>query len=692
MKKPLRILLVILAILAVPILGVLAWGLWFLDPNDLKPRITQYAARQNIVLEMGGDLSWQLLPRLGIRVHSTRIHSPDDSMPEVDFETLTLSAAWLPLLQGQLRLESLDLQGAEVRIRTTDQAAMAAAAPIAAAPQSTTSPAATDGHLVIAVRAVTVQDSRVILEGPAGGRTLEDLALEGRDILLDGSLFPVTLEFRYLDPALSMPVTVAAQTELSVDARQWVIAAPAARLQLTPEGRPPIEADFDIHFSSSDDTLEVKGLELRSEGLDAQAALQLSQLGSEPRAVGRIELASGDPRPLLQAWQVPLPGFSAADALARVALALEFDGSAQEFRLDNLRLQLDDSSLTGTIAARLPAPRELTASLRGDRLDLGRYRTSAGESSTSAPAGALLAPLAAPVAFLEGGTGQLDLDWDEFVLDQLEITGMRLRVRYAGDQLRIEDLSLQGLGGSATLRGQLEGLTGGQPRVSFEPRLEAIALEQVRQTLAPDLMLNGTLDLTMAGSARGSDSAQWQQSLDARGSFHIADPVLLGTNIERVFCDLAATVERTEKRTNWADRTQFVPIDGTFQLVGHRAILDEMTTGIGNLQLRASGTFDSRTQAYQVQAITRLDGDRTSADGCPIRSSRLRGRDIPLRCTGDLGGKATPSCAPDTKFVAGLLQERVLDELRERVGGENAPAKGVEGLLRGLLKQGGNGD
>ena len=129
MKKPLRVLLVILAILAVPILGVLAWGLWFLDPNDLKPRITQYAARQNIVLEMGGDLSWQLLPRLGIRVHSTRIHSPDDSIPEVSFETLTLSAAWLPLLQGQLRLESLDLQGAEVRIRTTDQAAMAAAAP-----------------------------------------------------------------------------------------------------------------------------------------------------------------------------------------------------------------------------------------------------------------------------------------------------------------------------------------------------------------------------------------------------------------------------------------------------------------------------------------------------------------------------------------------------------------------------------
>jgi len=340
----------------------------------------------------------------------------------------------------------------------------------------------------------------------------------------------------------------------------------------------------------------------------------------------------------------------------------------------------------------LTAPREFTASLHGDRLDLGRYRTSAGEASTPAPAGALLAPLAGPAIFLEGGTGKLDLDWDEFALDQLQIAGVRLRVRYAGDQLRIEDLSLRGLGGSATLRGQLDGLTGGQPRVSFEPRLEAIALEQVRQTLVPDLMLDGVLDLTMAGSARGSDSAQWQQSLDARGSFHITDPVLLGTNIERVFCDLAATVERTEKRTNWVDRTRFVPIDGTFQLAGHRAILDEMTTGIGNLRLRASGTFDARTRAYDLLAITRLDGDRTSADGCPIRSTRLRGRDIPLRCTGDLGGKANPSCAPDAKFVAGLLQDRVLDELRDRVGGESAPAKGVEGLLRGLLKQGGNGD
>ena len=53
--------------------------------------------------------------------------------------------------------------------------------------------------------------------------------------------------------------------------------------------------------------------------------------------------------------------------------------------------------------------------------------------------------------FLQGGTGSLALDWDLLTLDQLRLEALRLRVRFAGDELHIEDLSSRTLGGTANL-------------------------------------------------------------------------------------------------------------------------------------------------------------------------------------------------------------------------------------------------
>lgn len=47
---------------------------------------------------------------------------------------------------------------------------------------------------------------------------------------------------------------------------------------------------------------------------------------------------------------------------------------------------------------------------------------------------------------------------------------------------------------------------------------------------------------------------------------------------------------------------------------------------------------------------------------------------------------------PDPQFVAGLLQDRVIDELRDRGKLEGDRGKAVEGLLKGLLNRDRDGD
>ena len=692
MNKPLRILAGIVLLGLLLLAGAAAYVLLFLDPNDLKPRLAELARRQGIALEMRGDLAWDFLPRPGIEIGSTRVRSERGELPEIDFESATLSMAWLPLLRGEPRIEALRLEGAEIRIANRAQAGAAAAAPVAAAPPSQAAAAAEADGVVIGVRSVSIRDTRVIIATPEGDRELRDLQFTGSDILLDGTPFPIRIAFDYRDPALPFPVGADLQANLGVDQRTLSVSTRGARLQLTPEDRPAIAATFDLSYDGSGDLLEITALDLRSQELSLRGEATVAQLGTAPQAHGKLEIPAADPRPLLAAWQVPLPAFSAPDALERVALGAGFRASPEALSLSDLEISVDDTRVTGDASIRLATPRELRAELHGDRLDLGRYRGPDTEQTPASPPTALLAPLAAPMAFLQGGTGSLALDWDLLTLDQLRLEALRLRVRFAGDELHIEDLSSRTLGGTATLRGRVEGIGGRAPEVHFAPRLKGIALAEVRRSLAPNLALDGVLDLTLTGSARGDDAEDLQQSLRARGDFRVTDPLLAGTNIERTFCDLVATVERTPKRDDWPDHTRFETIAGSFRLAGPGVTLDGLTTGIGNLALRASGTFDRATERYEVTAVTRLAGDRTSPDGCPVRSGRLRDRDIPLRCTGSMGAQTRTQCVPEPQFVAGLVEDRVLEELRERGKLEGERGQAVEGLLKGLLNRGRDGD
>lgn len=690
MTKPLRTLLVALILVALLIAGAAAWVLLVLDPNDYKSRIVEFAQRQGVTLDIRGDLDWRLLPRIGLRIESTSLRSARGEFPAIDLEAATLSMAWLPLLRGEPRIEALSVDGAEIRIVNRDQAAVAAAAPMAAAPHSEKAAAGEAGSVAIGVRAVDISDARVIVAGPAGDRVLEDLRFAGRDMVLDGSPFPIELEFRYRDPAMPMPVDVTLEAELGFDQQKLLAQARDAKLKLTPEQRPAIEASCAVRFDGGQGALDISGLEVHSAGLAAQGEVQVSDLGGKPRAKGRLEVPPDNPRPLLRAWQVPLPDFNNADALSRIGLVTGFQASPQDLRLADLELRIDDTRITGTATARLAAPRRLHVNLHGDRLDLERYR-SAGENPESASPGlALLAPLAGPVAFLHGGTGELALDWDALTLDRLHLEAIRLRSRFAGDDVYIERFTSRTLGGSAALQGTLAGLRSDHPSLRFEPRADSIELAEVGKVLAAELPLDGTLNLSITGTARGADAKHLQQSLDAQGSFQIADPILTGTNIERTFCDLVATVDRTEKRSDWEDLTRFEAIAGNVRLMGSKVKLENLTTGIGNLHLRASGILDREAQNYEVHAIARLEGNRTSVNGCPVRSARLRDRDIPLRCSGTLGKQSRMLCAPDPQFVAGLAGDRALEELRERGKLEGERGKAVEGLLRGLLNQRGD--
>jgi AsmA protein len=686
-NKPLRIALgLLLAAILLAAAGAV-YVLLMLDPNDLKPRIVALAGKQGIGLEIQGDLAWQLFPSPGVQIGHTRMRAADNRIPELDFEHAALSLDWRSLLQGAPRIGALSIQGANIRIATAAQAAIAAAAPIAAASSSAATSATIDtgaAPTAIAISSVDITQSRVTFTGPGTPRVLDNLSFSGRDMVLDGKPFPIRIAFDYTDPALPMPLGVVLDADLGVDQIARTVGTGNAHLRVTPVGRTPLDAQFALRFEQTQDRLAISTLRMSSGALIAEGDFVVTELSTLPAARGQLRIPPADPRPLLTEWGIPLPAFSAPDALASIGIETRFAATAENLALDELKLTIDATEIQGAIEAGLAAPRQLKAAVHGNRLDLNRYRT-ANKGDAPAADAALFAPLAGPIAFLQGGNGTLDLDWDELTVDKLRLEAIRLRVAFAGDDVQIRDLSAHTLGGTATASAQLHGVTGKAPSATFQQQLTGISLAQVRQTLAPKLDLTGTLELSLQGSARGKTSAELDRTLDASGTFGIGAPHLAGTNFERVFCDLAALVDKTDKRKDWPKGTAFKDIAGEFRLAGPRLLLERMSTGVGNLGLRGEGTVDRGAQHYDILVTARQSGERTSPEGCVVKSKHLRERDIPLRCQGSFGKDAATQCAPDSELVAQLVQDRVRQELDDKHGLDSKKVKKAKDLLRGLL-------
>ena len=86
-----------------------------------------------------------------------------------------------------------------------------------------------------------------------------------------------------------------------------------------------------------------------------------------------------------------------------------------------------------------------------------------------------------------------------------------------------------------------------------------------------------------------------------------------------------------------------------------------------------------------ILATTRLNGDRTSENGCVVESTKLRNRDIPLRCKDSFAKAGAGSCRPDGDIVKKLATDKILEKIGDKSRLNEETGKTVEGLLKGLF-------
>ncbi len=707
-------------VLGIALLGIAFITLW-VDPNDHKPELQRLAAKQGIDLQLAGDLSWQFFPSIGVTLNNTRIASlsfPDK--PVATLEEVLVSVEVMPLLQRQLRIEAVSVTGAVIDLQTDLQDRNNWDFP-SASPSASPSPAANSKSQTAAASATpeTAQSEankvagEVTREAPGSEldlaiarlslsnvslsyqnfRTGDKAALEQLQVLVKGmndrgDLFPITLstEVHKVENVPGLAVDINGELGLHKQ-----------RLQLQELRLAVVPIPTDSQNQQADPVnLTFQGeVNLAAEPGAKQVDLQtlLKPLNVRPwLALFNQSVETADPA-----------------VLTAVGVKAHIQGQQDQWQLNDLDLQLDDTRVTGSVGIKQAQALPLVADLVVDKLNVDKYlpassapaSNSSSESkasSATSPASSRSAPgsygkspeTRLPLDSLRQAQFKLSLKAGELQVAHATLSNLKTQVRSNQGVAYLDELTFDSYDGHVDATGHLDGRRA-QARLQLNAKVDNVELLGLLGDTLNEKRLQGAVSTTVKANSAGSTVEQLQRQLAADIQLQAQALQVNELDIERDLCDLAASLGGSSVQGQvWKGYTHLQDLNGQFSLRDEVLSIASLNAGVEALAVKARGSLQLADQSFDIPLDVNVIGQRDETLACQIRD-RWRNQDLPLRCRGSLDTIGARTCLPDKERLGKLLesetkqelQDKLSEKLKEKLGDEDG--KQVETLLRGLF-------
>ncbi len=615
-----------LARLALVLAGVLAialGGAWYLVATvDLVAFEAQLAlaARERTGHDLRIEgLDLRLLPLPGLQIQGLMVSAAPGFGPEpmLTVERARARVRLLPLLQGELELGALVLEGLELRLERSEAGRGSWEILVERLRAERAPNESTD---LPPIGRVILRDTVVVYEDRAAGR---EILVQGLQLDLGPLSARAAPQLRVQAQLSSREPAVQAALLLSASGRtqdgQLVVSALdldlTSRGELVPAGeqRLILAAPFSLDLASG--RLHAEALDLAALGLAVQGSLLAEPQETGLELSGRLGVEGPDLRATMGLLGLELE-LADPSALASASLATAYRWDGQALRLEDLSLVVDGSTATGAVTVAGLQPPTAWFDLSVDRLDLDRYQP-ATQPGTGGPRAGL------DEAWLEG----------------------RLRMgRLEVDGLRIEDLSLPLTvqRGALGVQGATARLLGGGLQASVSADLGASPPRYRLQGQASDLDLAGLIaasgaereltgrldlevDLITAGPARDALLA----GLGGRLCLALRDGEMplaeragaagvrqgdQGWRARQAHERFAKVRERlvalaTEKLdAKRPERLVYTRMGACFAFEGGVARSDDLRVDADRLQLEGAGLIDLPGEALDLSCLVGLEG------------------------------------------------------------------------------------
>ncbi len=450
---------------------------------------------------------------------------------------------------------------------------------------------------------------------------------------------------------------------------------------LTPQRLGTLRLESGFAYDAVTDELTLDGLQAEGLGLLATGDLAVSELAESPHWTGTLQIQRFDPRELLRRFDRPSPVTADSGALASAVIDTRLDVTAERGIFEDIRLRLDDSTITGEVTVWDFGSPEYDFRLTIDRIDVDRYLPPQATARSGARA-----PADRSIALPTETMHDLALNGRVAIRD-LRLAG--LQFSDASALLAIGN----GIGTIDSARGKLYGgdfeggieldARGGVQQLTLNGTAVGIQLEPFLVALRGESNLSGTgsFDVSLSGVGAGLDDVL--ETTAGRVTFSLRDGAIRGFNFGHAMCDFFNSLRGVPRPAPTdVDFTAFQSLRGSATVTEGIARTNDLEATTSFLEVTGRGQLDLATRDINYD----LTGKLTQGIGIARCETldRLIGDPIPVKLTGDVN-------APELRFdftealellareAARKRLEAARSELEDEL--ENRLLEGLEDLL-----------
>jgi AsmA protein len=606
------------------------------DPNNYKDRISA-AVRQETGRELviHGDISWQVFPSLGLEINEVRLgnRAGFGERPMLEITDATVSVALWPLLNRQIIIRSVDLDGVSAYLRENSDGSsnwQDLSATFRASGE-TAENTATHATFEIEVSAGDIELSSIArnldidgFEAPAaGGIASQAFALQG-GLTLSIPQLELTGELEYtgfVQADAAGRVLALEGLELGFDGRTGAEdEAQALELQASADGLIDLASDR-ASFSN---------LALRLFDLALSGELHVTSLRGDMSLGGALQLAEFSPKSLMasmgmQALQTRNPG-----ALTRVQAQASLGGAMGAVEVSGLEMMLDESRLVGNLVIRSFVPLQMDFNLAMDTLDLDDYAVLQDEADAEQVAAEGAGLLVGSMLFF---TGEGKLEIKRLTMLGLHAQEVRLGLISHGNEIRLFPISSSIYGGQH--QGDVRVVFGGQwPVLTANQMVTGLDTNALLQDLSGNDRLQGSADVYFQVRSQLGNAEMARRTLSGDVGFSVLDGAIEGVDIRGTVQKLRVLLGQADESTPAQPQgggLEFTEIFATGVI--ERGVLrsDDLVVRSPDLEAIGSGTVNlvDETINYLIEPVPVNE----LAQQLP---EEYRGIAIPIRVSGNL--------------------------------------------------------
>lgn len=738
--KAVRYLVIAMVAVIVLTAVAIAIAVAVIDPNNYKPQIEKAVEdATNLDLLLEGDIGWSFIP-LGLELNNVEAMLDDERFVKLD--QLVAQVSVLSLIRMSPQVNTFVLDGLDARLvmdkdgngnwtrimpeGESTPVADSGAQPAEPAPQETEATGdSASTPLNFNVENIQISNAQVHFDDLATGQSvvLEGVTLNASDITL-GQTFPFELAFRVAtsQPQFAVDGSLRAGVMVNEALNQFAVSDINGRFDMSGEPFGGKSVLAQISGSATADTenesASLEDLTVNLADLTLTTNLNVNGFGDAPQLSGNLRVDAFSLKKLLAALgQTPIET-SDPEVLQTIAFATAISGPAGKVALDNVNIQLDDTTFTGNGSYTL-ANGAVALKLQGTSLNADRYLPPAEEGTTASNGDAEPAAATAqsqqpqpesdllPLDTLRTLALNIQLGLSELIASNLTISDLNTVITANNGLLKLDDLSGKMYQGQFDAQATLDARSN-TPKWTISSDVANIQTQPLLMDLAEVDMLTGGANLDLNLTTSGNRISALRDNANGAINFNLAEGSFTRMNLTRMACQgIALANQESLGATGWETTTPFDDMRGSLKIDGNTLTNTDLTAALAGMKLEGDGTVDLAQSALDYEAGLRIVGEIHRDPACRV-TDYVQNVVIPLECRGSFADDPAGLCSFDGSRFRDTLKEiaanaarakaqeeidrateraesRVTEELERHMDSESAGQ--VRDALKGLFGQ-----